>query len=433
MTKKKRNILIAVAVVVVLAIFIIANLGRSGGNVDSVQVDKVKKGAITSEVTATGSVQARTTVKISADVSAKIVDLPVREGDLVKKGDVLVRLDPTRYEAAVSQAEAGVASARAAEKRAEASLIEARQTYERAKKLYAAQLISEEQYIQSETGHQVATANFESAQFLTKQQIAVLEQEKDIERKTIINSPIDGTVVSLNAEVGEIVMIGTMNNPGTVIMTVADLSTIEVEVEVDETDVAKLQLDQPTKISVDAFPDTTFKGKVVEIGNAAQQSSSSATDRVMNFLVKILLTDTVPGIKPGMTATSDIEVARQTEVLYVPIQAVVMRPEKVDTLEKAPGAEPNSGAIAAEVKPPVATSSNEANKPKEIEGVFRVENGIAKFVPVATGIADQQNIEIKTGLNESDEIVSGSYRVLRALEDGRKVKIEAAPKVIENK
>ncbi len=434
MTKKKRNIFIVAGVVLLLVIFVVANMSREGGNVSSVQTEKVKKGEITSEVTATGAVEARTTVKISADVSAKIIDLPVREGDEVKAGAVLVRLDPTRYEAAVSQAEAAVASARASEKRAEASLIEARQNFERAKKLFAAQLISEEQHIQAETSFQVAQANYESSQFLTKQQIAVLEQERDILRKTLITSPIDGTIVALNAEVGEIVMIGTMNNPGTVIMTVADLSTIEVEVEVDETDVAKLHLGQPARIAVDAFPDTTFTGEVSEIGNAAQSSGSSLSDRVTNFLVKILLTDDVPGIKPGMTATADIEVARQKDILYVPIQAVVMRPEKIDTLDKAPAKEPASGgAIAAEVESAATVSSNEAAKPKEIEGVFVIKDGVAKFVTVKTGISDQQNLEIVEGLAVDDEIVSGSYRVLRSLEDGAKVKVEAAPKVVTEK
>ena len=292
MTSKKRTILIVVGAVVLLAIIVIVNLSSSSGTVQAVQSEKVKKGEIVSEVTATGSVQARTTVKMSADVSAKITELPVEEGDLVKKGDVLVRLDPTRYQAAVGQAEASLASAKASEKRAEASLLEAEQTHRRNKEMFEAKLISEETYIQIQTNWEVAKANLESAQYNTKQQKAVLEEVRDNFAKTTITSPIDGTVVSLNAEVGEIVMIGTMNNAGTVILTVADLNTIEVEVEVDETDVARVKVGQESKLSVDAFPDTTFKGVVVEVGNAAI-SSGSTTDQVKNFLVKILLTDVV--------------------------------------------------------------------------------------------------------------------------------------------
>ena len=431
MTKKKRTILIVSGAVVLLAIFIIANLSKSSGIVETVQSDKVKKGEIVSEVTATGSIQARTTVKISADVAAKIIELPVEEGDLVHKGDLLVRLDPTRYQAAVGQAEAALASAKAAEKRAEASLMEAEKTHNRNKEMFAGKLISEETYIQIQTNYEVAKANFEAAQYNTKQQREVLEEVKDNFTKTTITSPIDGTVVALNAEVGEIVMIGTMNNAGTVIMTVADLNTIEVEVEVDETDVAKVQLDQEARIAVDAFPDTTFKGRVVEVGNAAR-SSGSTTDRVTNFLVKILLTDVVPGIKPGMTATSDITTAKAKDILYVPIQAVVMRPEKVDTLKKAPEKEPETGVIAAEVKSEPAMTGGKTEA-KEIEGVFKIVDGAAKFVVVKTGISDQQNIEIKDGLALDDEIISGSYKVLRTLEDGAKVKIEAAAKVGEKK
>ena len=431
MTSKKRTILIVAGAVLLLAIIVIVNLSSSTGNIQSVQADKVKKGEIVSEVTATGNVQARTTVKVSADVSAKITDLPVEEGDLVKKGDVLVRLDPTRYQAAVGQAEASLASAKAAEKRAEASLLEAEQTHRRNKEMFEGKLISEETYIQIQTNWEVAKANLESAQYNTKQQKAVLEEVRDNFAKTTITSPIDGTVVSLNAEVGEIVMIGTMNNAGTVIMTVADLNTIEVEVEVDETDVARVKVGQEAKLSVDAFPDTTFKGVVVEVGNAAQ-SSGSSTDQVTNFLVKILLTDVVPGIKPGMTATADITTAKQKDILYVPIQAVVMRPEKVDTLDKAPAKEPETGVIAAEVAKDGMAATGK-NEPKEIEGVFKIVDGTAKFVAVKTGIADQQNIEIKEGLAFDDQIISGSYKILRTLEDGAKIKIEAAGKEGEKK
>ena len=431
MTSKKRTILIVIGAAVLLAIIVIANLSSSTGNIQSVQADKVKKGEIVSEVTATGNVQARTTVKVSADVSAKITDLPVEEGDLVKKGDVLVRLDPTRYQAAVGQAEASLASAKAAEKRAEASLLEAEQTHRRNKEMFEGKLISEETYIQIQTNWEVAKANLESAQYNTKQQKAVLEEVRDNFAKTTITSPIDGTVVSLNAEVGEIVMIGTMNNAGTVIMTVADLNTIEVEVEVDETDVARVKVGQESKLSVDAFPDTTFKGVVVEVGNAAQ-SSGASTDQVTNFLVKILLTDVVPGIKPGMTATADITTAKQKDILYVPIQAVVMRPEKVDTLDKAPAKEPETGVIAAEVAKDGMPATGK-NEPKELEGVFKIVDGAAKFVAVKTGIADQQNIEIKEGLAFDEQIISGSYKILRTLEDGAKIKIEAAGKEGEKK
>ncbi len=419
MSKKKKLWLIVAGAVVVIAIIVLAAT-RDSGLVYSVQSGKVGKGEIVSLVTATGSVQARTTVKISADVAAKIIALPVKEGDLVKKGDVLVELDQTRYQAAVSQAEASLAAAKSAEKRAEASLLEAKQLHERGNKLYAGKLISDENYTQLQTQLEVAKANLESAQFFTKQQKASLDEIRDSFSKTIITSPIDGTITSLNAEVGEIVMVGTMNNAGTVIMTVADLSTIEVEVNVDETDIARVRVGQDAKIELDALPDTSFKGVVTEVGNAAQNAGTSG---VTNFTVKILLLDKVERIKPGMTSTVDITTDKRKDVLYVPIQAVVMRPDKSDSLKKAAGNSGSSGGAVAATVDTTKSSKKDDKKPKELEGIFKLAGNVVKFVPIKTGIADQQNIEITEGLAENDEIVTGSYKTLRTIEDGAKVKV----------
>jgi HlyD family secretion protein len=416
--KKKLWLIIAGAVVVILIIVLAAS--KDSGMVYSVQSGKVEKGEIVSLVTATGSVQAKTTVKISADVAAKIIELPVKEGDQVKKGDVLIKLDQTRYQAAVSQYEAALAAARSAEKRSEASLLEAKQTYDRGRKLYAAQLISEENQTQLQTALDVAKANLESSQYYTKQQKASLEEIRDNLDKTVIKTPIDGTVTSLNAEIGEIVMVGTMNNAGTVIMTVADLSTIEVEVNVDETDVARVQIGQDTKIELDALPDTSFKGVVTEVGNAAQNVGTSG---VTNFTVKILLLEKVEGIKPGMTATVDITTDKRKDVLYVPIQAVVMRPDKSDSLKKAAGGSGSSGGAVAAAVDSTKSSKKDDKKPKELEGIFKLAGDVVKFVPIKTGIADQQNIEITEGLADNEEIIIGSYKTLRTIEDGAKVKV----------
>ncbi len=427
MTRKKRNLIIAIGAVVLVVVIVVANLRSSGGDISSVQAEDVKQGEIVSEVEATGWMQAKTTVQISADVSAKIVELPVEEGQAVKKDQVLVRLEQTRYKAAVGQARASLAGAKAAEKRAEASLAEAKQTYDRTSSLYDSKLVSEEQFTSAKTAWDVAKANLEAAQYTTEQEKAFLDQRLDDLEKTVIRSPMDGTITELNAEIGEIVLIGTMNNPGTVIMTVADLSTIEVEVQVDETDIARVKLGQPVKISVDAFPDTTFRGKVTEVGNAAIKGTTGSTDVAPNFLVKILLLDKLSDMKPGMTATADITTARREDATYVPIQAIVMRPEKVDTLETAPKPEPGSGeAMAAEVENDSATGTpaKTEEKPKDIEGVFKVVDGVARFVPVTTGISDQQNMEIVAGLNKGDKVITGSYRILRTLKDGDKVKIE---------
>lgn len=421
MTKKKKIWLIVGAVVVV-AVIAILNLRSNGGPSYTVQAEKAKRGKITAVVTGTGAIQARTAVKISADVSAKIVELPVQEGDTVSKGDLLVKLDQGRYLAAVRQAEAALASAKAGHKRSEASMIQAEQNLERADKLYAQELISEEGYVQIKTASEVAQADNESARHAVKQQDALLAQRQDELDRTVITSPISGTITELNAEEGEIVVVGTMNNPGTVIMTVADLSTIEVEVEVDETDIAGVRVGQDAKIEVDAFPDTTFRGRVTEVGNSAQVSGISSSDRVTNFLVTVLLLDDVPAIKPGMTATADITTDVRDNCLHVPIQAVVYRSLKDKKTEETQAAESSGGAVAAELD---SSSAGEGEKEdKEVEGVFRVVEGKVEFLPVVTGIADQQNIEIVSGLDDGDEIVTGSYTILRTIKDGSEVTVK---------
>ena len=403
--RKKKKIIIILGVIAVVAIIVVVNILKSGEKVNKVQAEKVKKDDIISIVTANGQMTPETDVKISAYVPAKIVRLPVKEGDLVKKGDLLVQLDETEYKAAVNQAKAQVSSA-------EANLEQAKLVYSRQKGLFEKKLTSREQY-------DAALTQLNLAQAERDQSVANLEHTEYNLSKTTITSPMDGMVTALNAKLGEIVMIGTMNNPGTVIMTISDMAETQAEVEVDETDVASVKVDQEAKIKIDAFPDTVFKGKVTEIGHTARISGFGTQDQVTNFLVKVLLLDKVPDIRPGMSATVDVTTNLRPNVLNVPIQAVVMREEKTDTLkektkEKGALASTDSGKAKNEKK----------KKAKEVEGVFVIKEGRAKFVKVKTGIADQQNIEIVSGLNENDQVITGSYKILRTLKDGDKVKIE---------
>jgi HlyD family secretion protein len=293
---------------------------------------------------------------------------------------------------------------------AEANLEQAQLVYQRQKELFEKKLSSKEQY-------DAAFTQLHLTQAQRAQSVANLEQAEYDLSKTTITSPMDGMVTALNAKLGEIVMIGTMNNPGTVIMTISDMSEIQAEVEVDETDVASVKVDQEAKIEIDAFPDTLFKGKVTEIGHTARISGLGTQDQVTNFLVKVMLLDTIPDIRPGMSATVDVTTNFHPNVLSLPIQAVVMKEEKADTLKKK-----EEGALAS-------TDSNQTKdekkkKEKEVQGVFVIKEGRAKFVKVKTGIADQQNIEILSGINENDQVVTGSYKILRTLKDGDKVKIE---------
>jgi len=405
--KKKKKILIALGVILVIAIIVIVNVFKSGEKTYQVQAEKVEKSDITAVVTANGRIVPRTDVKISAYVPAKITKLPVEEGDVVKEGQLLVQLDDTQYKAAKNQAKAQLASAKA-------SLKQAQLVFKRQKELFEKKLSSKEQYDMAQTELHLAEAQHEQA-------VASLDQAKYNLSKTTMTSPIDGVVTSLNAEVGEIVMIGTMNNPGTVIMTISDMSEIETEVEVDETDIAGVKIGQEAEIEIDAYPDTTFRGKVTEIGHTARISGLGSQDQVTNFLVKVMLLDEVPTIRPGMSASVDITTSQHPDVLNVPIQAVVMREEKVDTL--ATKKEKEEGAQASVDNLSKKENKKDKKKKKEIEGVFVVEEGRAKFVEVKTGIADQQNIEIVSGISEDDQVVTGSYKILRTLKDGDKVKV----------
>ncbi len=405
--KKKKKIIIILGVVLVVAIVIVANVLKSGEKTWKVQAEEVQKSDITSVVTANGQIIPITDVQISAYVPAKIIRLPVEEGDTVKKGQLLVQLDDTEYRAAMNQAKAQLASAKA-------SLEQAQLVYDRKKELFERKLSSKEEYDMAKTELDLAEARHEQA-------VASLDQAKYNLSKTTITSPMYGIVTSLNAEVGEIVMIGTMNNPGTVIMAVSDMSEIEAEVEVDETDIAEVELGQEADIEIDAYPDTVFRGEVTEIGHSARISGLGTQDQVTNFLVKVKLLDDVPSIRPGMSASVDITTDSRLDALNVPIQAVVMREQKSDSL--AGKEEEKEGALASE-----DTAQKKANKKgkkekKELEGVFVVQEGRAEFVEVKTGIADQQNIEIVSGINEDDLVVIGSYKILRTLKDGDKVKV----------
>jgi HlyD family secretion protein len=400
--RKRNKIIIALGVVALILIFILVNLFRSGEKTYKVEVDKVKKSDITSIVTGSGKVQAITDVKISATVPGVIINLPVKDGDVVKKGQLLVQIDPSEYRSTVAQAEAQLNSAKA-------NLEQAKLVYERQKKLFEKNLTSQEQFDQTMTQYNVAKAQYEQSQ-------ANLNQAKDLLAKTTIASPMDGKITELKKKQGEMVT-GATYNP-TEIMTISDLSAFEVEVEIDETDIAEVRLGQEAKIKIDAFPDTSFKGEVSEIGNTAVITGYGTQDQVVNFLVKALLKDEVKGIKPGMSASVDITTASQKEVLNIPIAAVVMREEKEDTLNT------KSKKSQAEASTSTEEKSKEKKKKKEVEGIFLVEKDRAKFVPVKTGIADQQNIEIVSGLKENDQIITGSYKILRTMKDGDKIKIE---------
>jgi HlyD family secretion protein len=406
MTKKKKLIIIGAGVVVVGGLLAL-NATRSGDKGFKVQSEKVFAGDLKQTVVATGRVVPPTQVKLSANVSGRIENIRVEAGDAVKKGQLLVSLDADRYEYAALRNRATLAEA-------EARLTTAELEWERQQGLHARNLISRQIY-------EGAEATYKAAKFSVDQMRASLQESEDYLSECTIYSPINGIVTDLVAKEGENVVIGTMNNPGTVIMTISDLSIIEIEAEVDETDVSMVRLGQPVKVELDAFPDTSFKGEVVKIGNSAKVSGFGSQDQATNFMVNVRLIDTVQNVKPGMTSSVDITTETRDSVLQIPIQALVMR-EKKDTTKAAPSDTDKGVAVASTDS--AVTPARKAQKKEEIEGVFVVGGGKAQFREVKTGIADQQYIEIETGLSKDEEIITGSFKVLRELKDGDKVEVD---------
>jgi len=426
--KSRKKLYIIGGVILVAAILVVANLTRSSEKTLKVKTSRAKQGRIVSLVNATGKVQPRTVVKISANVSGEIVSMSVVEGQRVAKGDLLVQIDARTYEAQLRSSEAGYEATKANLSFEEASVREAELTYARVKTLFEKNLASQQEYDAAETRFHTSRASYESAQARLKQAKAAVDQARESLGYTKIIAPIDGYVTNLPTEIGEIVM-GSLNYQASIIMVISDLSVIEVRVEVDETDIANVELGQPVKIELDAFPDTTFVGQVSEIGNTAQVTGMGTQDQVTNFLVTILVVDTVPNIKPGMTATCDITTDERNGVIKIPIGAVVLRDEELlKKGKKQDGTDEGSAGLttlaASEASADAGKDTSSAEKKKPIEGVFVVRDRRAVFVQVATGIADQQNIEVVSGVQPDDVVIVGPFRTLRELEDGDKIEAE---------
>src|SRR5258705_1540586 len=433
---KKKWLWIGLAVVLV-GVVIAMNVARQSGKKGvGVQLARVRVEDITSRVRAPGKIEPRTQVKISADVMGKIVRLNVKEGDPVKKGQLMLQLDDTQYRSTLGQAQAALSSARARKREAQNALKISSSTYERQKALYEQKLLQPAEWDQAQQAHDAAQSlGLTSTEEVSRSEAAV-QGAADNLRKTRFEAPIEGVVSALNVEAGEIVIMGTMNNPGTQILSVSDMSRMLVRADVDETDVVDITLGQKAKITVDAMPDTSFPGTVVEIGNTAKRSQTSAVEGQTNFEVKVVFDQTVPEVRPGMTAAVDVETATHSKAMGVPIQAVVVRTEreleraaekgkdvkakKDRTAAKEPGAK-SGGMDAFAVS---AEDDTAGRKDKEIPGGFVVREGEARFVPGRTGIASETSIEVFGELKSGESVVSGPYKALRELKPGQKVKPE---------
>jgi HlyD family secretion protein len=406
--------------VVLLVVFSIAR--GKGGKVESVQLARVRTEDITARVRAPGKIEPRTMVKVSADIPGKIVALRVKEGDAVKRGQLMLQLDDTQYRSGYEQANAALASARARVGEAEAALRVADANYERQRALFQQKLLSQAEWDQATNFHESArVAALTAREEVSRSQASVVAARDNLEKCRFL-APFDGVVSALNVEQGEIVITGTMNNPGTQILVVSDLSRMLVRADVDETDVVDMRIGQKARISVDAIPDTTFEGTVVEIGNTAKRSAMSAVEGQTNFEVEVVFDHNVPQVRPGMTADVEIETATAAQVRAVPIQAVVVRTER--DLERAAKQETRKKPRRSEAA--AAEEDTVGKKDKEITGVFVVKDGAATFVPVKTGIASETMIEVTGEIGADAQVVSGPYKALRELKPGSKVKSEAA-------
>ncbi len=425
MTISRRTRIIGIAVaVVLLAVVLGLNLTRDLRHRVTVQSQKVKREDLVSVVTASGEIRPQRFVNVSANVSGRITRLDVKEGGRVRKGQVLVQIDSTRFEAGERQSAAAVEAARADLQRAVADLEVSRLSHGRAETMHRQQLVSDEQFDQAKAELKMKEAAVAAQRRRIAQQQALLESDRDDLSKTTVPSPMDGVVTSLQKEEGEVV-IGAQSFSPTVIMTIGDLSVMEVEVLVDETDIRSVALGQTADVRVDALGDLKVKGVITEIGaSAIPRGASAATaaqsgaNQAKDFKVTITLQDPPATLRSGLNATADIVTARRQAALAAPIQAVVVR-----ELNKEGKVIDPAAVLAADDGPAVAAA---ADRPKgeEREGVFVMTAGKVVFRPVKTGVMGEAEIEIVEGLKEGEEIVTGSYRTLRTLKDQARVKQE---------
>ena len=399
-----------IGAVVIIAGSTIAAISANRGKetLPEVQTGQVEQRKIIQKVNATGKIQPKTQVKISADVSSKIVELFVEEGDWVEQGQLLARLDSEHYKAAVESAEANVRSAGANAKLVRENMLKSEKEYDRARELVSRKLESQSALDTMAAAYQVEVARYEAAQDQVEQAKATLKQAQDALSKTTIYAPMAGTISDLKKEQGEIA-IGSQFQED-VIMIVADLSEMEAQVNVDENDIVSVSIGQIAEVEVDALPGQVLQGVVYEIANSANAGREGTTDQKTEFEVKVAITDPVSQLRPGMTAEADIFAKSNDSAVSVPIQSVAVR--TVDQLVT----EGQDRDEAASIYTP--------DKDGFVEVVFSVQDGKVVARQVETGIQSEEYIEIVTGLQVEQEIVTGSYRAIsRDLKNGARINI----------
>ncbi|MFN3385718.1 MAG: efflux RND transporter periplasmic adaptor subunit [Candidatus Thermochlorobacter sp.] len=432
--KNRRIILIASGVglaLILLLIFFIAGRSKEAKPI-VVTVEKAAIRTITQVVSATGKVYPETEVKLSPEVSGEIVELPVKEGDVVKRGQLLFKINPQLTRTQVDQAQAALSAAKAASLRAKAEELRTAEEFRRTEQLFKQKLASETEYLAAKTSAEVAKANAEAAIYDVQRLESQLKQAREQLSRTVVTSPINGTITVLSAKVGERV-VGSIQMAGTEILRVADLSTMEIRIDVNENDIVNVKIGDTARVSIDAYPNRKFTGVVREIANAAKTKGLGTQEEITNFEVKIRILDHNGLLRPGMSGNADIETFTAKDVLTVPIQSVTVRASEsgmtAEELARKREAQVKQTDGSAElINEKMRQQQEKADRAKLLRVVFVKKGDRVQMVPVETGIADNAYIQIRKGdIKVGDEVISGSYRAIsRELKDSAKVILEVA-------
>ncbi|MBK9238804.1 MAG: efflux RND transporter periplasmic adaptor subunit [Acidobacteria bacterium] len=433
----RKKVIIGVLIVVVIGAVAYANLNFKRTTGIEVNIEKLAMRDLEAIVSASGKIRPKKSVNISADTMGKVVGLAVNEGDMVTAGQFLLQIDPRNLQTQVNRTGASLAAAqsqlaetRIAVENARTNLKQAQDNLERQRELIKSGLTPRETLDRAESDVKLRQSDLTSREQSVKtQETRIKQEEANVENaqydlnKVRIVSPISGIVTRRNIEEGETVVVGTMNNAGTVLLAIADLSVIETEVEVDETDIPFIKLGQTAVVTIDALTDQKFTGKVTEVGNSAiQATGAAATTRATNFKVVVTLDGTVPDVRPGFTCTAVITTATRQKVLSVPIQATTVREMVVNADGSLVRVAPTPpGAPARRVTAPTELQPGQTRK--EIEGAFVVTDGKAVFTPIKVGIAGEKFFEVLSGLKDGDEVITGPFTSVRSLKDGDAVKV----------
>lgn len=409
MSRRRKFVLIGIVVVSVGAI-VAAKIAGGREESTEVRIETVGRRDLVATVTASGQIAPKTSVDIASDITGRIISIPVQEGDLVERGQLLLRIDPTQFEAGKASAEAAVSSMRAQALQATVNRDQARRTLDRTLQLKQTDpnLVADEQLETAQQNFDVAEAIAQSQEFQVRQAEASLRQREEELSKTILRAPMGGKITRMAVEEGEVALASTFSRETGLLMTIADLSVIQVDVRVDETDVVRLQLGDSTEVTIDAFTDTTFVGRVTKVSQSAIQAASAASgntgDRAVDYDVEITLDNPPPDIRPDLSATSKIITDTRGEALSIPIISLTVREHR-----------------------PLATENTTRDTSMvESEGVFVVNGGLADFRPVKVGIAGEEHFEVLSGLLEGDSIVAGPYQTIRDLQDSTEVRASNA-------